>query len=222
MYRYLFASLVLVPLAGCVSSGVRDFEVTPSQTLDTQIGSRLTLLLPSGNFVVEQSPDEQLHASVRFFCNADSETCQKNAMEAGIRHTQQGEQSTLSFKPSSAYSSRYADLRFLIRVPEVENLSIEMDAGALKIDSATACINVKAGAGEVSIRAPAASAASVSLDANIGDSSLRTPSGDVYDERKLLVGSEVQWDEGSGRCQLRGKLQAGNLDVELVAAPTSP
>lgn len=127
------------------------------------------------------------------------------------------EQSSPSFKPSSAYTSRYADLKILIRVPKVESLTIEMDAGALSIDSPTACINVKAGAGEVSVRAPAASAASVSLDANIGDSSLRTPSGAVYDERKLLVGSEVHWAEGSGSCELRGKLQAGSLDVELLA-----
>jgi hypothetical protein len=39
----------------------------------------------------------------------------------------------------------------------------------------------------------------------------------VFDERKLLVGSEVLWEEGQGNCKLKAKLQAGSLDVELTA-----
>lgn len=216
MHRLFTTLPLIVALSGCVSSGVRDVEVTPAKTLATQIGSELTLIFPSGDIVVEPSDDGQLHAAVAFFCSADSEACRKNAGKAGIAYTQQGEMSTLTFKPSSAYTTRHADLRFRIRVPVIEQLTIEMDAGALSIDSPTGCLNVSAGAGEVSIRAPAKSVGSVSLDANIGDSSLRTPGGDVYDERKLLVGSEVQWEQGTGSCELRGKLQAGSLEVELL------
>jgi hypothetical protein len=217
MIRLLLTPLLLLPLLGCVSTGVRNVEITPSKTLDSQIGSELTLLFPSGDVQIDSSEDDQLHVVVKFFCNAESETCPENAAKAGIVHTQSGEHSTLSFEPSSAYTARHADLRFRIRVPEVRQLNVDMDAGALRLASRNGCVNVSGGAGEVTITAPAATVASVSLDANIGDASLKTPAGAVFDERKLLVGSEVLWEEGKGSCNLRAKLQAGSLDVELTA-----
>ncbi|WOJ97115.1 DUF4097 family beta strand repeat-containing protein [Congregibacter brevis] len=217
MRRLLLTPIILLPLTACVSSGVRDVEITPAASLDTKVGRELVLLLPAGDFTIEPSMDDELHATARFFCNSQSDTCREKAAEAGIVHALQGTTSTLSFKPSSAYTTRHADLRFLIQVPAVEQLDIEMDAGDLKIDAASGCLNVKAGAGDVSISAPASSVARVKLDANIGDASLRIPDGEVFDERKLLVGSEVLWEEGTGSCQLRGKLQAGDLNVRLTS-----
>ncbi|MDP5053916.1 MAG: hypothetical protein NWP69_09000 [Congregibacter sp.] len=216
MIRWCFSTLMTLPLMGCISTGVRDFEVTPPTTLDTQVGSDLVLLLPSGNIVVESSRDDQLHASVRFFCSADSDTCRKKAQEAGIVHTQQGTTSTLSFKPSSAYTTRHADLRFRIQVPAVDQLSIEMDAGSLSVDMNSGCLDVKAGAGDVTISVPVNTVKKVMLDANIGDANLSIPDGEVFDERKLLVGSEVLWDQGAGSCNLKAKLQAGEVSVTLT------
>ena len=216
MLRSLFVPVVFLPLVGCVSSGVRDVEVTPPKTLDTQIGSSLVLNLPVGDFVVESSEDDLLHVAVRFFCSADGETCRKKAQEAGIVIAQQGDTSTLSFKPSSAYTTRHADLRFTVQVPDIEELDIDMDAGALAVGLPSGCLNVRAGAGDVSIQVPAASVGTVKLDANIGDANLQTPGKEVFDERKLLVGSEVLWEEGTGSCTLRAKLQAGELSVRLT------
>lgn len=202
-------------LSACISSGVRDQRIEPARTLSTQTGSHLSLEFPSGEVRVTRSSDLQLHASASFYCNSDSEACRSNAERARIVHDQRGEHSTIRFEPGAAYSTRHADLVFTVSVPPVTRLDVEMDAGSLQIDSPTGCLSASAGAGEITISAPANDVARVLLDANFGGTELSTPDGRVSEQRALLVGSELVWEAGSGACDLRAKLQAGGIDVTL-------
>ena len=218
MIRYVHrvaAPLLLLPLGGCISTGERDVEIIPATTLSTQVGSFLSLEFPSGDITIDPSSDSQLHASARFFCNAGSAQCPKNAAKAAIVHEQSGDHSVIRFKPSLAYSTRHAAVIYRVAVPDVARMKIDFDAGDFKVDSPTACVSVSAGAGDLLIDVPMRDVRRVSLDANIGDANLRTPAGYADDQRTLLVGSEIEWSDGPGSCDLDAKLQAGAINVRL-------
>lgn len=211
-------ALVTLPCIGVAVADSRDVPVSPATELTTQVGSELTIDLPSGEVHIGVSDDDQLHASVDFYCRADHSVCFSNADRARIVHEQRGDSSVIRFKPGSAYTTRHANLTFKVLVPAVEQLSVAMDAGDLNIESPTGCLSVRAGAGDISVRAPAAGVAGAILDANVGDTSLRTPTGRVQNRRTMLVGSETRWAGGVGDCDLRVKLQTGAINAELVDA----
>ncbi len=215
MYRIFILGALVPILSACISTGQRDTEITPARSLSTLTGSTLSLDFPSGEIRVKPSDDAQLHASVRFFCDAKSNSCRRNAENARIVHEQQGELSTVSFRPGSAYSTRHAHLIFDVQVPDVERLEISADAGEIAIVSPTGCLSVKAKAGDLSITAPATEVRSVALSARAGDANLRTPAGNADEERPLLVGSRVLWEAGAGHCHLSARLTAGGIDAAL-------
>lgn len=214
--RAFLAAPLCLTLVACMSSGERDVEVMPARTLTTQVAKVLDIEFPSGQIRITPSTDGQLHASVAFFCNEDSQTCRANAEKARIVHEQQGEHSYLSFTPGSVYSTRHANLIFKVQVPDVERLNVKADAGDIGIISPTACMTVRAGAGDLSIAVPAASIGRADLDANFGDANLKTLDADAEGRRPLLVGAEVKWAEGEGSCVLKAKLQAGAISVRLL------
>ena len=204
-----------VLVTGCVSTGPRELEIKPDTALSTAVAPRVVLDFSAGDIRVVPSEDDQLRASVRFFCNAGSDTCRNNAARSRILHTREEGVSTVSFKPGSAYSTRHADIFYRVEVPAVESLEVTMGAGALTIDSPTGCVSARGTAGDIKIRVPEALVGSVTLDANLGDSNLSTTTGRAEDRRTLLVGSEVEWTEGPGECRVNAKLTAGAIDVIL-------
>ncbi len=212
------AALCGLSLTACVSVGDRSLQVSPATTLVTQTGSGLVLDLPSSQVRIRPSDDDMLHATAVFFCDPENQRCLKNAERAAIVHEQKGDASYLSFEPGSAYSTRHADIEVTVEVPSIESLRVKVAAGDIDIESPTACVTARTTAGDLSIRAPLESAGSVHLDANVGDAELRTPSGEVFNDRSMLVGAEVHWDEGPGPCELSAKLTAGAIGVTLTDA----
>lgn len=213
----LFVALTLaLVLSACAGTSDRSMKVTPNNALSADVAQVLVLQLPSGDVTVRPSPDDQLHATTVFYCAEGGDRCRKKSEAAKIHLQSEDKTSTLSFSPGSSYSTRTANINIDIAVPVVEQLVVDMPAGALTVESPTACIRLKLGAGDASIRAPESDVASVDLDTGLGESSLRTSSGQADESRPLLVGSEVNWDKGSGNCDLRGRVRAGSLSVHLI------
>jgi hypothetical protein len=208
-------ALLLAVQHGAAIADDRRVEIDPPVNLSTAVARQLTIEFPSGDMVVSPSDDDQLHAQVLFFCKEGSDRCRDNASAARIVHTQDGEQSTLRFEPKSAYNTKFVQMEFLVQVPAVETLDVEMKAGALAIDSPTGCLTVRAGVGDVSVRAPRSAVASVDLDTGMGDASLLGPRNNTRESRPMLVGSEVSWDDGDGRCDLTVTLKVGQIGVTL-------
>ena len=70
-------------------------------------------------------------------------------------------------------------------------------------------------AGDVQVEVAAASVKTAHVDANFGDVSLVT-TGDAHEgPRRLLVGAEMDWQEGSGDCALAVDLTFGDVTVTL-------
>lgn len=212
------AAFVLLPVlafAGVTPAADRDVEISPPATLATRVGDSLDIELPSGDVRIEPSEDGQLHAAVRFFCEAESARCAEGAAVARIEHQRDGARSMLRFEPESAYSTTHASLEVAISVPTVARLDIRMKAGRLEVDSPTGCLTVRAGAGQVLVVAPAASVATATLGTDLGDATLRVPRGNVRSSRPLLVGADVRWDDGPGSCDFRVELGTGEIKAQL-------
>lgn len=219
MRSALLVTAALVPLlTACISSGERDFKVEPPATLTTQVANELTLQFDSGDVRIVPSSDDRLRASATFYCDQTNAQCLKNAAKASIVHQQRADHSTIRFEPGGAYTTRHANVIYRVEVPRVDLLKVSFDAGDVRIDSPTACLRASGAAGDINITAPFASVASVTLDANLGDANLQTPSGMANDRRPLLVGSEIEWTEGPGNCALNAKLTAGSISVRLEDA----
>lgn len=215
MLRTLPIVFLALLVSACASTTARTLEVVSPGSFHGAVAGQLSLELPSGDVDIRPSNDGQLHATVRFFCDPASARCESNASEARVVHVQDGARSTLRFEPESAYATRYANIVIDIQIPRVERLDVDIPAGDLDIASPTGCLSLVAAAGDVSITAPLADTGSVELDADLGEADLRTPDGRARDERKLLVGSEVRWFDGSGDCKLTARLRAGSLQVVL-------
>jgi len=209
-------ALSVTLLSACAGNSERTVETPSAKAVNVSVDPVLELQLPSGDVRIVQSEDDLLHASAVFFCAEGSERCARNAQEARIVHETDGQTSVLRFLPDSAYSTRFADVRVQIALPPVEALEVHMGAGALQLASPTACLSVKAGAGDVAIKAPFDDVASVALKAGVGEARLRTPDGGGEEQRPLLVGSKVNWSEGPGTCVLGASLTAGSIGVRLL------
>ena len=56
---------------------------------------------------------------------------------------------------------------------------------------------------------------SARLDANFGDASLALRGDTIEGRRPMLVGAEVEWQEGPGACTLSVDLGAGDIQATL-------
>ena len=57
---------------------------------------------------------------------------------------------------------------------------------------------------------------SVDIDTGVGDASLTVDGNIKKQHRSLLIGAEVHWHDGSGDCDMRVDLQAGDAKIRLT------
>ena len=204
-------------LSGC--SGYSHVEradaIDIDKTLVAAVSDQLVLDIPAGDVDIEPSGDDKLHVTMTFYCAPDSEKCRQLAEDAEIIHSRSEKRSTISFRPDSALATRHAEVAYLFEVPPTEHVTINMSAGELDATRLESCLSAFVGAGDVSITQPASSVRSVTLDANVGDATLHHSDGAADTRRKLLVGAEISWSGGSGHCDNRVKLQAGDISYFL-------
>jgi hypothetical protein len=71
-------------------------------------------------------------------------------------------------------------------------------------------------AGEINIKMPYAMIASIELDTLFGEASLNVNGLHQKESRAWLVGGEINWNQGIGRCQMKVDLQAGEISVNIA------
>lgn len=212
------ALIALVVLHGCSSNSYveRATAIDIHKTLVADGADELILNIPAGDADVEPSEDGKLHVAVTFYCAPDSGKCAQMAQDASIIHTPSGQSTTIGFEPDSAFATRHAEMVYLFQVPRADHITVNMTAGELDVRGLDSCLSVALGAGDVTVATPTSSVRSVTLDANVGDATLHHADGRSDNRRKLLIGAEVSWTGGSGRCDNRVKLQAGDISYFLT------
>jgi hypothetical protein len=113
------------------------------------------------------------------------------------------------------FAYRDTDTTTHVRVPDDRVLLVYMSAGDLDIARVSGCLEVHVKAGDVSVEVPSADVRTARLDANFGDAALALPGDTIEGRRPLLVGAEVEWQEGPGACALSVDLGAGDIQATL-------
>ncbi|MFT5482450.1 MAG: hypothetical protein ACI9GW_001101 [Halieaceae bacterium] len=208
--------LALFFVSACVSVGPRDVRIEPSQTLDVVPAATIVLNIAGGEVSIEASEDDQLHASLTFYCDSAVGKCADKAANVKFVYAVKNDVSTISIDPDSLFAMNSADLVYRFQIPDGERLTVDMDAGDLEISQLSRCVDAVVGAGNVEITASEKFVRSVYLNATIGDVSL-SHSGDRVDvQRSMLVGAETTWKNDEGECRLIATVAAGNIEVHLA------
>jgi hypothetical protein len=121
----------------------------------------------------------------------------------------------LTATPESMFAYRDTETTTRVQVPDDRVLLVYMSAGDLDIERVSGCLEVHVKAGDVSVEVPSVNVRTARLDANFGDASLALPGDKVEGRRPLLVGAEVEWQDGPGACALSVDLGAGDIQATL-------
>lgn len=217
MNRLLLVFVGIFGLSGCIGTNVkRDVLVQPIQKLEIKPSATMEVFVPVGDVLVLGVKDGDFRATAEIYCAQGDSKCARKASEVEFATTIVNDRTIIQIEPKRALKYRKTSPRFSFYVPKVENLSVFMGPGDLTVDGVQACLEVDMDAGDLDIKQSAQAVGRVFLDANFGDVSLVTPTGAIDGKRKLLVGAEVDWKEGSGKCLLRADLQAGDIRAELT------
>jgi len=201
-------------LAAGVVTANGSFEAGRQQLeLDATNASLIRVRIPAGEIRIEGVKGNQIHAKAVIRCKTRESRCTRAAEKLEWTTREDDQEISLRLGPGPSFSD--SDVKVEVLVPEDRDLEFDIDAGDIKITGMRGCVNGHVDAGDVGIVMAADRVASVHLDTNVGDASLRTPKGSVSGDRSWLVGAVVNWDGGKGDCAVDISLNAGDLSLEL-------
>lgn len=192
---------------------ILQLPVSSSTTLDIK--------LDVGDVTVVSTNSNQLSAEMIIKCPGIDSRCAKRLADLDWVSAITGEQLTLMTNRHSASklsSLRYRDAEITIRIeiPKVKQVNIEMVAGNLRIDNVDACFDIDMDAGDIDLEVTRDAIGSVDIDTGVGDASLTVDGSLENQHRPLLIGAEVHWHDGSGDCEMKVDLQAGDAEIRLT------
>ena len=207
---------VVILIAACAGTSP-EVLVGPERTAELVLGSgaSVAIALPPGEAIIEGVPGGNvLRADMEIRCPSATGACARRAADA--RWVIEPGASQVTLRPSEG-SFAFRDMEATVRVsvPDDRPLRIDMPAGDLTVKRVSGCLVVDMEAGDVEVEVPAASVRSARADANFGDASLDLPGDSIEGRRPMLVGAEVEWQEGSGACDLAIDLSFGDIRVNL-------
>lgn len=213
-HRFLFVLATLLAAGLVMGEGWTDAAVK-ELTLDAGAASRVHLRVPAGEIRVEGVKGDEIHAQVRMRCRKDGDRCSR-AAEKLEWSSSEGDKSIAVALGPGILDFGDSDVEVEIQVPEKLDLEFNIDAGEIHIVGMRACVNGHVDAGDVRVTMSADRVASVHLDTDVGDASLRMPGVRIMGDRSWLVGAVVNWDGGKGDCDVDISLNAGDLRLELI------
>jgi len=215
--RLVVLTSLTIALTACAGEVRRDVVVGSPRNVQVAVpaAATLQLTLPPGDSVIEAGDDSELKADMEIRCASATDACAKRAAEVQWIVASSDSKLELSFSPDSMFEFRDSETTTHVWVPADRPVTVSMSAGDLQIRRVSGCLDVDLSAGDVSIEVPAASVHTAHLDANVGDASLATPGNSIEGRRRLLVGAEVNWQEGEGSCALSVDLGAGDIEAKL-------
>jgi len=197
--------------------------IGPEKTLEIPVSSSsiLGIKLDVGEVTIIGTDSDQLTAKIIVECPGLDSRCANRLADLDWVSAMTGEQLTLmtnKHSTSRLSSLRYREARITTRIeiPKVTQVNLEMRAGDLKVHNVDACFNIDMDAGDIDLAASSNLIRSVDIDTGVGDASLNVEGHPKNEHRSLLVGAEVHWHDGSGDCQMKVDLQAGNAEIRLT------
>lgn len=212
--------LAVILTSGCASQGAseRDRLMGPERIVSSEAGSvrEIVIDIPVGSVNVVAVPGSRVSASLEIRCAEDNRSCKRLAEEVQLEQQVFENHMFLSPSTDSKFAFRHADARYEVEIPERIPVRIEMGYGSLSVKGLRADLTIDMSAGEISVQAPRDAVRRVWADANVGDASLLGADSGSEGERRLLVGAEADWREGTGEHDIVIDLNAGDISVVLT------
>jgi len=189
-------------------------EKTLSERVQFSGTEEIHVEFPVGSLIVETGTGNELVATVEVRCK--SSRCGGRVDDIVLDIDQNDHRVSLDIEGYPKWGASKLKVDATIRVPMGHPLYIEMGVGELEIEGLPGDIDVELGVGEIDLRLPEASLRSIELSAGVGDASIRGASGRSQSSRSHLVGSEVEWHDGSGDARVTAEVGVGEVTVRLA------
>lgn len=205
--------------AGIGMSGMANAEegdtVTSAIELTIPAEARLRIDIPVGELRLVGTDGDQLQAVMSLSCRSSNKRCAERAEAARFVQEIDGQDVTLGVEPDGMGDYNDTSMVVEIAVPAAESLALKFGAGELELRDVDACTSLRMFAGEANIYTTPARVSEVDIKAQVGEAILVVGNQEQVGERALLVGAKVNWQEGSGDCELNARLRFGEITAHL-------
>ncbi len=211
--KQLFALLLLLPLAAgpAAAGGYRELaaahELAPGQAV--------LLDFPAGELEIEAGPEGRVEIELEIECKWRGSDCRDLLDDVEIVWRSRERRLFLKVEGLATWRLARVEVTAAVKMPAQAALDVDMAAGRLAIDGLANDVRVDMGAGEVRLWLPESAVESVAIDVAVGDARFRGKAANVTGRRSMLIGSEVQWNDGPGKARIDVELGAGEVTVSL-------
>lgn len=197
----LLAFSISMACADSQVSRYHEFDADNIETLriDARVGTIRVEPSESGRFEIELTITDEDHGGW-FSRSPDIE-----GMDLRSRH--RGDQLRLSFNEDKVKGE------WVVRVPALEQLDIELGVGTIKVHMAHYGIVADVGVGTIELQASKTDIGAVDLSAGVGDTHIR--GGTDTESRRAMVSSETS-AFGTGSQSIRARAGVGEVQAELI------
>ena len=168
-----------------------------------------------GELTIETAEIDTVEAEYRLRCKSRSSRCERYLERAEILSEERGERLEIYFGGITKTQANRMQIEGSVKLPVDVELTVDMGIGELEVSGVERDVYVDMGIGEVRLWLPERAVRSVSLDSGIGESGLWGPSEGVDSSRSFLIGSELEWEEGTGEADVVVDLGIGEISVHL-------
>ena len=205
---------VALVLGGAFAATADDYrEIEASHPLAA--GQSVHVDFHAGDLEIEAGAGDKVEIEMEIECEWNRSDCEDLLDEVEVAWRSSKRRLYLDVEGITSWRRTRVDFSGTIKVPASAELSIDMTAGRLRIDGPQSDLRVDMGAGELKIWMPESAVEGVAIDVGVGDATLRGAKSFVSGERKMLIGSEVYWDDGPGTARIDVELGAGEATVWL-------
>jgi hypothetical protein len=184
----------------------RDFPVTDHQSV--------RLDFPAGDLQVEGTSGDKVEIEVVARCKHHLwGHCEERAKELDLESHSRDDRLDIELVGASRHSNQGLEVKMRVKLPSNRAFDLEMGAGEVEIRGLETNVHVHLGAGEVHVEMDERVVHEVHLDAGVGETTLRSRDGKVEGSREHVVGSSVDWDEGTGKARVQVKVGAGEVQM---------
>lgn len=207
----LLPVLVLATATLAAAGDYREFESSHALAA----GQSLHVDFVSGDLEIEAGARDKVEIELEIKCEWRRNDCEDLLDDVDIRWRSSERRLRLEVEGLSSWRRARVEVNATIKMPTTAPLAVEMAAGRLTIDGPANDVRVEMGAGEIRVWAVESAVEGVAVDVGVGDAKFRGANAYVSGRRKMLIGSEVRWDDGPGRARIDIELGAGDATVWL-------
>lgn len=210
--KWILAAAAALALTAPAAGSADDTVRTLNQQFDAANLENLELEFPVGQLVVDAWDRPQVQIEVRLECGR-KEACREAAKAVQLSSETSGKGLELELKGWPKNSSKGLEAHVQIHAPRRLAVDAELGVGELRINGMASHVDAELGVGDVSLNLPESAVATVSLEAGVGNTSLKT--SDKKFAGSGFVGKELRWRKGPGNADVRAECGVGDVKVAL-------